>query len=489
MSVLPFKKLNAANAPAYILAAIIITITGFIFLYNYLYPAVEDDWFYAFIWKANVADMDGSRITNLHDLFESQYAHYMQWGGRTVAHVIAQTLLNIDMIWQDILNTLVYISLMFLMYKYSIVGKKTNVLVFLLICTIFWLFQPMFASTMFWITGSANYMWCTLIILLFVYPFHVLYMKENGKENLLKAAGLFVFGIIAGWTNENMVIAIIFCILVLIFLMKRQNIFIPKWVYWGLAGFIIGSLFLLLSPGNAVRYEKELDAESASASLFSIETIIARLQHIWFYYRRYLLTFSITSLVAIIYYYIKGKNKKPDKFTSILLLLFISAHIALFAMIASPTFPERALFGLICLFIILIGLAFANLSMDNKWVRSVSILVIVVATVASCVDYAQKYKVVREIDRVDKEREEIIEKGKKLGLKDFVFDNQLVVSQRFHYHEWPNDQKDGKTIVFCLYHGINSAIIIDRWGKDSTEINPKYLEMKARQDSILNSAK
>lgn len=479
---LPYKRINTSN---YLLIAIILIITGFIFLFNYLYPAVEDDWYYTFIWKPTGAELAGRRITSLHDLFESQYAHYMQWGGRTVAHVIAQSLLSIDMIWQDILNTLAYVSLMYMMYKYSNIEKKTNVSAFLLICTIFWLFQPIFASTMFWITGSANYLWCTLIILLFVYPYYSLYMRGESKSSTAKSIGLFLFGIIAGWTNENMVIAVIFFIAVLLLLMRRQQIRIPVWAYLGLAGFVIGSLFLLLSPGNAVRYSRELVAEGVSTSIFSVDSLVSRLDHMWNFYRKLLLVYSIPSIVAIVYYYAKGKSEQKSKIAPMLLLLFVSAHIALAAMIASPTFPERAMFGLICILIVLLGLAFANLSMGNKWVRAVSILLIVGLTVASGVEYYKKYVVVCKIHHVVKEREEIMEKGKKLGIKDFVFDNQYVISRRYHFHECPNDPEDGKAISYCYYYGINSAIVIDRWQKDT--ISQKHLELKARQDSILNA--
>ena len=479
---LPYNKINTSN---YFLVAVILIITAFIFLFNYLYPAVEDDWYYTFVWKPTGAELAGQRITSLHDLFESQYAHYMQWGGRTVAHVITQSLLSIDMIWQDILNTLAYISLMYVMYKYSNIGRRTNVSLFLLISAIFWLFQPIFAATMFWITGSANYLWCTLLILMFIYPYYSLYMKGDSKDSVAKSIGLFLFGIIAGWTNENMVIAVIFFIAVLLFLIRRQQMKIPVWAYVAFTGFIIGSLFLLLSPGNAVRYSRELIVEGASSSLLSVDSLLSRLEQMWNYYRKLLLVYSIPSIVAIAYYYLRGKGEQKNKIGPILLLLFISSHIALAAMIASPTFPERAMFGLICILIILLGLAFANLNMDNKWVRAASVLLVVGLTVASGVEYYKKYIVVRKIHHVVKEREEIMEKGKKLGIKDFVFDNQYVISRRYHFHECVNDPNDSKTIAYCDYYGINSVIIIDRWLKDS--VDQKHLELKAIQDSILNA--
>ncbi|MDU1889197.1 MAG: DUF6056 family protein [Dysgonomonas sp.] len=464
-----------------LMLVILVILLGFVFVLNYIFPTCEDDWTYAFVWDP--VDIAGRKITSFSDLFDSQYAHYMLWGGRVVAHTIAQLLLCLDPIYQDILNSLVFVVLMFLLYKYANINKPVSISLFLLVGFLFWFLQPYIISSSFWITGSANYLWCGFIVFSFVYPFYSLYINENGENSYLKSILFFFAGIIAGWTNENTIIAIVFFVAGMLVLLKIRKKKIPNWAYWGFAGLIIGALFLYLAPGNMLRYNSEIEDTRGS---FSLDILASRLQLIFRYYRKFIMIPSVLSIISIIYFFRKGTEYQKLKIAPLLLLLFVSAHIALFVMLGTPIFPERAMFGLIIIFIILIGIAYANanINLNNKKVQ-IGILGLFFAFIVGFgIDYQHKFRRVYKIYSTLKEREKIMEKGKEIGIKDYIFDNQLIISNRYHFWDLLEDPKAGKNRAYSYYYNINSVIVIDR---SLDTVNQELVILKNRQDSIINA--
>ena len=78
----------------------------FLYIFNYLHPmSFGDDYIYSFVWQGNSMFVplteDAVRVTSLKDIFVSQWLHYFTWGGRTVAHVLAQFFLWLG---KDIFN-------------------------------------------------------------------------------------------------------------------------------------------------------------------------------------------------------------------------------------------------------------------------------------------------------------------------------------------------------------------------------------------------
>ena len=72
----------------------------FVLLYvlNYLTPlGFGDDYLYSFIWQGNAMNdplsANAARVSSFSDLLASQWSHYLTWGGRSVAHTLAQLFL------------------------------------------------------------------------------------------------------------------------------------------------------------------------------------------------------------------------------------------------------------------------------------------------------------------------------------------------------------------------------------------------------------
>lgn len=72
---------------------------------------------------------------------------------------------------------------------------------------------------------------------------------------------MFLFGIIAGWSNENSVCCIILALFVFIYTKNnREKDHIERWMITGLIGMIIGYSLLIFSPGNFVRLSVQTEA-------------------------------------------------------------------------------------------------------------------------------------------------------------------------------------------------------------------------------------
>lgn len=404
------------------------------------------------------------RVSSFNDILVSQYNHYMQWGGgRTVVHIIAQVLIWIGPFWHDLLNSIVLVGLLFLMYRISNYTNKTNITVFIITAVLFWFLQPGFAATMFWITGSANYLWGgTMIILLFVYPYYTYYVKGQSRDGIIKMLGFLFFGVIAGWSNENMSIALIFFIIALFIILRKQDKDIPKWAVFGLVGVIIGSLFMLLAPGNYLRYESAMiNLNLQRESLFSLDVLMPRVSFMSWLYLKRVFILCLPCLI-LIHFYKKQKWDSEKKKTFIIAVLFlVSAHVAFISMLASPGFPNRALFGIIVFIIIAIGIIFANMSFQTVKAHAIILLILFASIIGSGIDYGIKYKTVGLISETLKEREQIIKEGKEKGQTDFVFTNGLKIRSRYSYTECTDDPHFWVNILYQNYYGINSVKVIE----------------------------
>lgn len=73
--------------------------------------------------------------------------------------------------------------------------------------------NPAFEKTVLWYTGSANYMWTTLIMLIAIYPaIKILRNQKLGIQDYI----LLLLSFLAGWGNENTSPTLLFFLIVLL---------------------------------------------------------------------------------------------------------------------------------------------------------------------------------------------------------------------------------------------------------------------------------
>lgn len=329
---------------------VIFAIFIFMFIFNFLSPiSFGDDYVYSFIWTGQSIyeplPQNVSRVASWQDLFRSQWSHYFTWGGRTVAHVLAQFFLWQGKDFFNIANTFISILLVFELYWCINKGKicfrfdsRTIIWIFFLL----WACTPGFGVVFLWIIGSCNYLWTNVILLGFLTPyFHKYYHcdeKASFDNKLIGTVIAFFFGILAGWTNENSVCWIILILAVFIYFCKKHGN-LEKWMLSGFVGLVIGYALLILAPGN---YNRLSSSQSDWHFLTGLQDHLSMMMLIYVF--QFLLWyFVLRSLFTVR----KIRKSSPIVKKEVLLvkILVVAGFCMTGVMLFSPGFPPRSGFS------------------------------------------------------------------------------------------------------------------------------------------------
>ncbi|MDU1891867.1 MAG: DUF6056 family protein [Dysgonomonas sp.] len=432
-----------------ILLIICITILFILtYILNYLYPIHGEDWQYAFIWGTD------NRVGSIADIIKSQYNHYMSWTGRVITHSIDQLLLMEGKFWINIFNSIAYISFVFIIYHIINLHKQISAYLFCLVALGLWFCLPNFTATTIWITYSANYLWGTSIVLLFIFPYYKYYTDRRMNNNSFFPVLMILYGIIAGWTNENSSICLISFISILFLYFRYNKIKIPRWAIFGLLGVVIGCILLLLAPGNFVR------ANTGTAFIVSDDKYIMYARRLIVMYHNYISYLIILVIVYIVFLIVFMRTYKSDIKTNILFISFVFvaiAHIGFIVMIASPDFPERVCFPLVVFMIIGIGILYCNIDLKYLTMKVFNIAIIIILITYFCKDYFGKYTYLVYVNDFWNKREAYIENQRQKGITDIVFNNSLVHNKDFIFHELGEDPNGMVNIAYAKYYGIKSV--------------------------------
>ena len=195
-------------------------------------------------------------VNSVGDVFISQYRHYFDWGGRTVNHVIAQLLLYLDKPGQSIIQGLTFALLVWAIAAAGAgrwrVRQPLYPLIF--ITLMLWLCLRNFGEVVINMVSSANYLYSTLLVLIFLIPFRQSLRCAQDKRSWAFALQMFPLGIIAGWTNENTGFAAV-CMVGLYNLRLLYEKRLTAWQFTGGVGLLIGYVLLMAAPGNEARME------------------------------------------------------------------------------------------------------------------------------------------------------------------------------------------------------------------------------------------
>lgn len=448
-----YKFIETPRIQKVSLSVVLVVTFILIYLLNRLYPLFAEDWDYRFVWEWE--STEPNKINGLLDIIQSQYNHYMGWGGRTVVHAIDQLLLMTGTFWSDLINSLAFIAFICIIYKLTNTDKPFNIFVFIFAIPGIWLAQPVFPTTVLWLTGSTNYLWGTLIIISFLYPFCKYYINpQESKNKQLKAVILFLGGVLAGWTNENMSITLIFILTVLLILMKYRKISIPVWSITGMTGAIAGCGLLLLAPGNYARLAYSTQNEETSF----ISVLETRFEVLHSHFNDYLLLPTLIYIVLLLIFFkfsIKGKRRGPLYLS---LLFFVGACVAHLAMIATPSYPQRALFGLISFMIIAILILYANIGLRTSTLKICNLVCLIVLLGYSSIDYYRDYRYLKLIDGFWKQRAIYVEQQKEKGVKDIVFEDHFnIYKSNFEFYDFASFSDNWLNNAYARYYGVNSV--------------------------------
>lgn len=278
--------------------------------YNTIYAA--DD--YNSLWNA-------SENFNFQNVINRTLFIYINWTGRIVSSFLIYIFFGLSKNIFNIINSLVFLTYIYLIYRIIKKKNQTSPLLVLLIFFLVWFFIPQFGQVMLWQIGSVIYLWMITAVLAFLLPFVDILKKDKIKCGVILSIILFIFSIIVGnglETNSIMLIALISLILLNNKLIVKKRL--PIWMLSSYTGSIIGFLSNLFSPGNAIR----MQSMGANDSLFN--RIFYGLG--CFFYRGIVETKIYIAITAIIFLYIiylilNQKDKKAF-FKKEIVIIFIA---------------------------------------------------------------------------------------------------------------------------------------------------------------------
>lgn len=332
----------------------------FLFVLNYLHPmSFGDDYLYSFVWQGKAMFIplpeDAARLSSWHDLFVSQWSHYLTWSGRTVAHVLAQFFLWAGKDIFNIFNALAGVVLVAEIYWCMNKGHVSLVFDAGAVCWVFfvlWAFTPGFSPVFLWLTAACNYLWTNIILLGFLLPYikkYYSFYKKNEKADIF-AGMMFLSGVLAGWTNENSVCWVILILITFLYVFRKRK-GLEKWMYTGLIGLLIGYGLLMFAPGNMERFRAEHGTEwtllkslPENINMFIMVFFFQLL--LWYYIFRSVYSLKQKGLI-------KSIIKKEIIFVEV---LCISAFGMSATMLFSPIYPPRSSFPGTVLLIIAAGI-------------------------------------------------------------------------------------------------------------------------------------
>lgn len=382
------KVVSLANK--YRIVIILMVIFFAMLILNYLTPLMVDDFGYSM--KQNKEP-----IKNIVDIINFQIFHYMSWGGRTIAHTIGQVFLLLPKNVFNIFNSLCFCMLIYLMYDISKGEKKTKALILCAIAFAVYFLPPVFGQNTLWLIGACNYLWTMVIILLLDR-----YFEKNVADSKLRIILLFLFGLIAGWTNENTSFGNIVILSSFLIFKRIEKKTIKKWQISALIGNCVGFLILILAPGNFER------TKSIKDNTFIIIKWIYRFINCNSGIINYFLPLIITFMLLTSLYYLKNKKINYKAW-----IYMLGAIFSIYPMIMSPVFYERSWFGIIVYAIIADAILVYDLDIINKKLYyCILINGLIITTLFFTVDYFNLLRDIKGFKDIWNNRLEMIRKNK-----------------------------------------------------------------------------
>lgn len=305
---------------------IMIVVTCFYKL-NQITGYTDDDFIYHFVYKGSWPTTQLEHINNVFDLIRSIKTHTEIWNGRFVAHTLVQIFMQFPKSVFNIANTCVFI----------LIGIQINLLVyrklrdlnpmFLLAtyCAMFY-FLPDFGRAALWLSGSFNYLWMSVLYLLFLWPLRWQYVPQN---ETLFTIYMMTLGFLVGATNEN--IAPVFLLIAYAYYWLTDKNEIKKYIYPSVFTLLIGFALLITHNGG--------QAASQEGEAFQIKKIISQ-------FIAYDGILFILCLITILILIVNLKKKGGVKDSLISMSIFILAALtSIGALILSPQVPPRTFFG------------------------------------------------------------------------------------------------------------------------------------------------
>lgn len=277
------KKTPTLNSgKRFIIITVVSALTSFgLMLYlTALCGYITDDWHFMFVWHNFVGKAGEKRISSLADIILSMKQYYNLSGGRVLCHFVTYCMLTMPKWAFNLLNAGMFTELGLSFCKLVSLKTKITSPYLLPACYLFlFSFLPAFGDCTLWVSGSCNYLWPAVLMLLCVYLTDKYEGGMNLKKSLIISVAVLFFGAMGEITGGMIVLYLIYKLIC-----NRKQ---AKYYLLPIASAIPGMLFVILAPGNFNRLEKVGNAGSV------VRTVL-------YYFKHLLLNYWCVFLPAVI---------------------------------------------------------------------------------------------------------------------------------------------------------------------------------------------
>ena len=193
----------------------ILLIAIFIFLYffNVMTPMLNEDYSAVFVWPRGVPNLgelpeNVQRVSTFSDFFNNVKNYYVSEGGRVPGSIPGGLFSLLGKAFFNPLNALMMIILIIEIYWITHEGRITfsftsSNIFWIAFCL--WSFNPSLIDSCLWMSGASNYLWMSVIVLAFLIPYVQNYYNSSMLQDssFCLNTGIFVTGILAGWSHET----------------------------------------------------------------------------------------------------------------------------------------------------------------------------------------------------------------------------------------------------------------------------------------------
>ncbi len=335
---------------------------------NILAPLVPgDDYLYQNIFPDN-GIYGNQKPHSLTDFIESSINHYINYNYRVLPHFLLQVLLTFPQWVFDLINTIVFFILPFIVLRPVADKFKDNYIdIYTITLLLIWLLHPDLSWSYFWTTGSVSYSWFLILQLFLLSSFYLKW--ERGKD--ISSLDILV-AVFCCSSNEAIVLSLFIAGGVLAWRDYSVKAVFDKKLFIILIVLLAGGVFMLLSPSFTTRIHNTYSGLKES-SFFSVEKLM---RQAYFFFR--------IGLFALLYFCLKQKTYQFNSSRFLLIVLLVFSAIMFWV----PIYETRS-----SVFPFFVGVMFfISAVKDYREVRSWSIVVVLIISVIFYLNLIEHYK-------------------------------------------------------------------------------------------------
>jgi hypothetical protein len=440
-----------------------------VLVYNLLTPMITDDFYFA---------AQSRSASSISGIFQQNYQMYLTWTGRFIPHLLLRMFLVAPMILFKICNALMFALLSVLIYMNIDRRSRWDPFIMLVIQLGLWLFAVDFADTVLWESGAFNYLWAVVLILGFMTLTNR--MDERYRRDPRRMTGmillLFIFGIAAGSSSENTSGGCLLFLLILTAKSIHDRRKVSPCLFAGLAGNIIGLIFMVRAPGNSIRYTAK-HAQEAHAGLYGM---FSRIQKVTLSIHDCLFVLLLILTATFIITILQMRHDRKDERIKVLEKRIVFTFLCLataYALVLTPEPQNRALFGA-GIFLLIACVQGVEDILENERKTDAAILVRSMSYIAAASLFLYFFFVyvncganLARVYRDEKERESYIVEQRDQGSQDITvaqlhpdFDNRYTI---IYGADLTADPGYWVNTMYETYFGVGSikAIPYEEWEK------------------------